>query len=73
MSKRKKIQWFLWPFTALWDLLAFVFKITGRLLAGILAVSFMIVGITLIINLDAAPVGIPLTVLGFLLLIRSIF
>ena len=63
----------LWPFTALWSLLSLILRLTGRLLAAILGIKFMIVGILLTFLVVAAPVGIPLTVLGFLLLIRSIF
>jgi hypothetical protein len=33
----------------------------------------MIVGIVLTVTLIAAPVGIPLIILGFLLMLRSIF
>jgi hypothetical protein len=63
----------LWPFTALWSLLSFILRLTGRLLAGILGLVFMIVGLLLTFLIVAAPVGIPLIVVGFLLLIRSIF
>ena len=73
MPIRKKVPWFLWPVMAVWNLLALILNITGRILAVILAVAFMIVGIALTITIDAAPIGIPFAVLGFLLMIRSIF
>jgi len=63
----------LWPFTALWTLLSFILRLTGRLLAAILGLVLMIVGLLLTFLIVAAPVGIPLTVFGLLLLIRSIF
>ena len=73
MSRNKKSPWFLWPFMAVWDLLALILNITGRILAGILGVALMIVGIALTMTIDAAPIGIPFAVLGFLIMIRSIF
>jgi hypothetical protein len=72
-KQEKKTPWFLWPFVALWDLLAFILSLTGRLVAAILGLALMIVGIVLTVTLIAAPVGIPLIILGFLLMLRSIF
>jgi hypothetical protein len=73
MSEKQKTPWFLWPFVALWDLLALILNLTGRLVAAILGLVLMIVGIILTVTLIAAPVGIPLIILGFLLMLRSIF
>jgi hypothetical protein len=72
-KQEKKTPWFLWPFVALWDLLAFILSLTGRLVAAVLGLVLMIVGIVLTVTLIAAPVGIPLIILGFLLMLRSIF
>jgi len=73
MSVKKKVPWFLWPFVVVWDLLALVLNITGRVLAAILGVGLMVVGIALTMTVAGAPVGIPFAILGFLLMIRSIF
>jgi len=73
MSARKTASWFLWPFMAVWDLLALVLNITGRVLAAILGVGLMVVGIVLTMTVAGAPVGIPFAILGFLLIIRSLF
>ena len=70
---KKAESWLLWPFVTIWNLLALVLNITGRVLAGILGVLLMIVGIALTMTVAGAPVGIPLAVLGLLLIIRSIF
>jgi hypothetical protein len=70
---RRKVVWFLWPFVALWDLLAFILGLTGRLVLGILGVALMIVGLVLTLTLIAAPVGIPFLVIGLLMVFRSIF
>ena len=73
MAKERITPWFLRPFVAVWDLLAMVLKITGRLLGVLLAAGLMVVGIALTMTIAGAPVGIPLAILGFLLMIRSIF
>jgi hypothetical protein len=73
MTAKKTAPWFLWPFVAVWDLLAFVLGITGRLLGVLLAVVLMVVGIAFTMTVAGAPIGIPLAILGFLLMIRSIF
>ena len=73
MSVNRTVPWFLWPFVAVLDLLALVLNITGRILAAILGVGLMVVGIALTMTGAGAPVGIPMAILGFLLMIRSIF
>ena len=73
MTAKKTAPWFLWPFVVVWDLLALVLNITGRVLAAILGVGLMIVGIALAMTVAGAPIGIPLAILGFLLMIRSVF
>ena len=35
-GERKDTPWYLWPFVALWELLAGIIKLTGRLVAAIL-------------------------------------
>jgi hypothetical protein len=73
MAEGKRTPWFLWPFVALWRLLALILGLTGRLVLAVLGLVFMIVGLVLSVTLIAAPVGIPLAVVGVLLLLRSIF
>jgi hypothetical protein len=69
----RRTPWYLWPFVALWDLLAFILSLTGRLVAAILGVVLMIVGLILTLLVVSAPIGIPLIIIGFLLMLRSIF
>jgi hypothetical protein len=73
MITNKTSPWILWPFVAVWNLLALLLNITGRVLAGILGVGLMILGIALTMTVAGAPVGIPFAILGLLLIIRSIF
>jgi hypothetical protein len=73
MADRSHVPWILWPFVALWDLLAFILKLTGRLIGVVLGLVLMIAGAVLCFTLIALPIGIPLLVLGFALMIRGIF
>lgn len=72
-DKRKKTPWLLWPFVALWNLVAWILKLTGRLVAAILGLVFMIVGAIVTVTVIGAVVGIPMIIFGFLLMVRSIF
>lgn len=65
--------WFLWPFVALWRLLTFVLRATGRVVAAVLGLALLAVGIVLSMTVVGAVVGIPLAILGFLLLLRAVF
>jgi hypothetical protein len=62
-----------WPFVAIWTLLTTILNLTGRLVAGVLGLALMIVGVVLTVLVVTAPVGIPLIIFGFLLIIRGIF
>jgi len=70
---RESAPWIFWPVAALWDLLAFVLRLTGRVLGVILGFVLMAVGILLTFTVVGAPLGIPLAILGFLVLLRSVF
>jgi hypothetical protein len=72
-SRRHEYPWILWPFVALWDLLAFILELTGRVLGIVIGLVLMFVGILLTATVIALPIGIPLLVLGVLLMLRSIF
>ncbi|HLB64760.1 MAG TPA: hypothetical protein VJJ46_07945 [Anaerolineales bacterium] len=69
----KRTPWFLWPFVALWRLLAGIVEITGRLVAVILGAVLMIVGALVSLTVVGAVVGVPLAILGFLLILRGLF
>ena len=72
-TQRKRTPIILLPFVIVWSLFSFFLRLTGRIVAAVIGLVFMIVGITLSISLVAAPIGIPLAVFGFLLLLRSVF
>jgi hypothetical protein len=70
---KKHIPWYLWPFAALWKLIAVIVEMTGRFVAMVLGVVFIIVGVIVSLTIVGAIIGIPLTIIGLLLLFRGIF
>lgn len=70
---KKQFPWYLWPFAALWKLLAVIVEMTGRFVAMVLGVVFIIVGIIVSLTIVGAIVGIPLAMVGLLLLLRGMF
>ena len=72
-SRNGPVPLLLWPFYAIWRLLTFVVELIGRVFCGILGLALMFAGIAITITVLAAPIGIPIAALGFLLLVRAIF
>ena len=69
----KHIPWILWPFWALWKLVIGIVAGTGRLVATILGLVFLIVGAVLTVTIVGAIVGIPFIIFGLLLILRGLF
>lgn len=63
----------LWPFYAIWRLLTFVIEMVGRLICALIGLALMAAGTALTITVLAAPIGIPIAAVGFLLLVRAVF
>ncbi len=72
-NQKRKTPLLLLPFVFIWSLFSFFMKLTGRLVAAIIGIVFMVVGIVLSGTLVGAPIGIPLVIFGFLLMLRSVF
>jgi hypothetical protein len=72
-NNAQNTPWLLWPFKALIDLIEGIIKLTGRLVAAVIGLAVMIVGVVLTALVITAPLGIPMIVFGFLLMIRGIF
>lgn len=72
-NNAQNTPWLLWPFKALMDLLEGIIKLTGRFVAAIIGLAVMIVGVVLTVLVITAPLGIPLIIFGFLLMVRGIF
>lgn len=63
----------LLPFAWLWRLLGFVIAVTSRIVCALLGLVLMVAGVVMTMTVFAAPLGIPVSILGFLLLIRALF
>ena len=62
-----------WPFRGVWDLITFIVRLTGRLLAVLIGIVLMILGVVLTLTVIGAILGIPLVLFGFLIVIRGLW
>lgn len=72
-EEQRNTPWILWPFVALWRLLAGILELTGRLVGIVLGLVLMIVGVLASLTVVGAVVGVPLAILGFLIVLRALF
>lgn len=72
-SEKIHTPWFLWPLRTMFELVEWTLRLTGRLLAAVLGMVIMIAGGVLTLTFIAAPIGLPMILFGFLLMIRGIF
>jgi len=72
-TETKKTPWYLWPFVALWRLVTGILVLTGRLVAVILGLVFVLFGALLSATVVGAIVGVPLILFGGLLVVRGLF
>jgi hypothetical protein len=72
-TDERRVPWLLWPLYALWRLLSLILEATGRLVLAVLGIVLMVVGLVVSLTVVAAPIGVPLAVLGLLLLLRAFF
>ncbi len=70
---RRHVPWYLWPFWAIWRLVIGIVAATGRLVAVVLGLVFLIVGVVLTVTIVGAIVGIPFIIFGLLLIGRGLF
>lgn len=73
MPVGKNTCWYLWPFATVWDVLALMLEMTGRIAGIALAIVVMAAGIILTMTVAGAPVGIPVAAFGLLVMIRCVF
>ena len=73
ITHQRHIPWYLWPFWAIWKLVSGIVLATGRLVAVILGLVFLIVGVVLTITVIGAIVGIPFIIFGLFLMVRWLF
>lgn len=67
------MRFILFPFFLLWSLICFLFELMGRLISGIVGFVLILLGVILTITIVGAFIGIPLFIIGTLLLVRAFF
>lgn len=72
-ARRNRVPWFLWPFWAVWRLVEFILQLTGRLVAVIIGLVLMVAGALVTLTVIGAIIGIPLFIIGLLLVFRGLF
>jgi hypothetical protein len=72
-NDEKRVPWFLWPFWAIWQLVAWIVGLTGRLVAVVLGLVLMIAGVVISLTVIGAIIGIPFFLVGLLLVFRGLF
>jgi hypothetical protein len=70
-DRHHRLHWFFCPFKALWKLLAGLIGLTGRLVAVVLGAALMLAGGLVSLTVVGAVIGIPLAVLGLLIVLRG--
>lgn len=70
---RESAPWIFWPLAAVWDLLAFTLRLTGRLVSGVIGLVLLAGGALFSFTIIGAPIGVPVAIVGMLLLVRSLF
>ena len=63
---KNHVPWYLWPFAAIWKLLSVIVELTGRFVAMVLGIVFIVVGVIVSLTIIGA-------IIGLLLLLRGIF
>ena len=70
---KRKTPWFLLPFTAIWNLIAYLVSLLGRLMAIGLGLALMVLGVLVTLTIVGAIVGVPIFAFGALLVIRGLW
>jgi hypothetical protein len=73
MIETTNTPWPLLPCAWLWNFIAAIVRLTGRLVAVLLGLLLMVAGAILTVTVVGALLGIPLLVVGFLLVVRGLF
>ena len=73
MIDTKNTSCLLRPFIWLWNFIVYIVMLTGRVMAVVLGLLLILVGGILTITLIGAIIGIPILIIGVLLVIRGLW
>jgi hypothetical protein len=72
-TEKRRTSCLLWPFVAVWDLVVWIVNLTGRLIALLLGLVFLIAGVILTLTVVGAVIGVPMATFGILLMVRGLW
>jgi hypothetical protein len=73
MINPKNTSCLLRPFVWLWNFIAYLVMLTGRFVAVILGAVLILAGFILTITVVGAIAGVPLMIIGLLLVVRGLW
>ena len=73
MIDTKNTSCLLRPFIWLWNFIVYIVMLTGRVMAVVLGLLLILVGGILTVTLIGAIIGIPILIIGVLLVIRGLW
>ncbi|MCX8062882.1 MAG: hypothetical protein N3D16_09910 [Anaerolineales bacterium] len=72
-KEHKRIPWFLFPFWFIWRFITGIMEFTGRVTAIVLGFALMVAGILVSATIVGLFIGLPMVMIGILLVLRSLF
>jgi hypothetical protein len=63
----------MWPFVAIWRLIAFILEFVGRFFAVTLGLILTLLGVVVSLTGIGVIIGVPLLLFGVVLIIRGFF
>ena len=72
-TQAKPAPWYLWPLIGIWKLVTTILELTGRFVAIVWGLVLVLAGVLVSLTLVGAIIGIPLMIVGGMLVIRGIF
>lgn len=67
------MRWFLLPVWLIWKFITAIVEFTGRVVAIVLGFGLMAVGLLLSATIVGLIIGLPMILIGVLLVLRGIF
>lgn len=72
-AEKRRVHWVFWPLVALWRIVTWFGEAIGIIASICLGLLFMMMGYFLMQTILLAFIGLPLFLLGFLLLLRGLW
>lgn len=67
------IKLLCWPFVLIFKLIGLIINIVGKFAGGLIGLGLIVLGLFITFTIIGAPLGIPMVIFGFLIMIKAIF